>query len=85
MAANGTGLVNLMEDLLPAASTESTPAWSPDGSRIALVPNHQGLPSHIFTINPDGTNISRYTTGSDENTYPRWLRAVTPAARVAAR
>ena len=50
------------------------PSWSPDGSRIAFTSTHQGLIGHIFTMKPDGTEIVKHTTGTDENTYPRWLR-----------
>ena len=50
------------------------PSWSPDGSRIAFTSSHQGLIGHIFTMKPDGTEIVKHTSGTDENTYPRWLR-----------
>jgi Tol biopolymer transport system component len=64
------------------AGVQVSPAWSPDGSRIAFVSNHDGLLSHIFTMKLDGTGIERFTTDSGENTNPRWLRAVAPAARM---
>jgi hypothetical protein len=51
------------------------PSWSPDGSLIAFTSNHMYQMAHIHTMKPDGTDINRHTTGSDENTYPRWARA----------
>ena len=53
---------------------QAFPSWSPDGSRIAFTSPHQGLMGHIFTMKPDGTEIVKHTSGTDENTYPRWLR-----------
>jgi TolB protein len=66
-------------------AAQVSPAWSPDGTRIAFTSSHDGLLAHIFTMKPDGTDISRHTTGSDANTSPRWLRVVTPAAGAVAR
>jgi Tol biopolymer transport system component len=71
MVANvGTGVVYRIQ----IDGVQAMPAWSPDGTRIAFTSNHQGLLSHIYTMNPDGTRIVQHTTGGDENTYPRWLR-----------
>jgi Tol biopolymer transport system component len=72
IATVATGAVTRIE----IAGTQAFPAWAPDGSRIAFMSNHEGLLSHIYTMAPDGSQISRYTTGPDENAYPRWLRAV---------
>ena len=55
-----------------------SPAWSPDGSRIAFVSSHSGLLAHVFTMKPDGSGISRHTTGEGANNYPRWIRSVVP-------
>jgi Tol biopolymer transport system component len=66
-------------------AAQVSPAWSPDGTRIAFTSSHDGLLAHVFTMKPDGTDISRHTTGSDANTSPRWLRVVTPAAGAVAR
>jgi WD40 repeat protein len=59
---------------IPLEGPQGYPSWSPDGSRIAFSSSHDGLLSHIFTMNPDGSEIVRHTTGPDENTKPRWLR-----------
>ena len=64
---------------------QAFPAWSPDGSVIAFTSNHDGLLSHVYTMKPDGSGVVRYTTGEDENTYPRWLPILAPAAGVASR
>jgi Tol biopolymer transport system component len=55
-------------------AAQAFPSWAPDGSRIAFSSAHDGLLAHIFTMNADGSGVVKHTTGSDENTYPRWLR-----------
>ena len=62
------------ETRLALAGRQAFPSWSPDGSRIAYTSNQQGLITHIFTVNPDGSDVAQHTTSADENTYPRWLR-----------
>ena len=80
IATVATGSVTRIE----IAGAQAFPAWAPDGSRIAFMSNHEGPLSHIYTMAPDGSQISRYTAGPDENAYPRWLRAA-PATRAVAR
>jgi len=50
---------------------------------IAFTSSHEELLAHIYTMRPDGTELTRRTLGTAENTYPRWLRAVGAAAVMA--
>jgi Tol biopolymer transport system component len=71
MGANGTGQTNLTNDFLPATSFEHTPAWSPDGSRIAYssdIDNYGYV--KLWTMRADGSEKQR----------PRWLRSATAGA-----
>jgi len=43
----------------PAA--DLSPAWSPDGQRIAFVSDREGSPE-LFLMNPDGSDVVRLTT-----------------------
>ena len=63
--SDGTGLVAVTDN----AVEDYSPAWSPDGSKIAFV--SQG---DIFTINPDGTGLAQVTNDPalDSNRAPNW-------------
>ena len=50
-------------------------AWSQVGSKIIFgalqpIPGSSQEYVDLFTINPDGTNLNRITTGADAETYP---------------
>lgn len=50
------------------------PAWSPDGQRIAFVSNmtdNQDL--ELYTVRPDGTQLTRLTDDALEQRSPRWI------------
>ena len=59
---------------------QTHPAWSPDGARIAFSSGHEELLAHVYTMKPNGTDVTRYTTGVDENTYPQWIRVMPASA-----
>tara|TARA_B100000686_G_C15807102_1_gene487105 strand:- start:206 stop:496 length:291 start_codon:yes stop_codon:yes gene_type:complete len=45
------------------------PAWSPDGTKIVFITSaYDAFSSEIFTINPDGTNLTPLYKGFD---YPK--------------
>jgi Tol biopolymer transport system component len=66
MNSDGTSQTRLTSD----PSTDYSPAWSPDRSRIVFVSNRSGSPN-IFTMNADGTNQTQLTFGST-NYVPQW-------------
>ena len=53
------------------AAHDFSPAWSPDGSRIAFVSDRDGN-REIYTMNADGTNPVRLTSDSSEDLHPSW-------------
>ena len=68
MNADGTNQVRLTKHL---GHNDYTPAWSPDGSRIAYVSDTVGH-SYIYVINADGTNPVQLTSGEHEDYDPAW-------------
>lgn len=49
----------------------SAPAWSPDGSKLAIVLTY-GANSQVYTINADGSGLTRITKGNAIDTEPTW-------------
>jgi Tol biopolymer transport system component len=65
MNADGSNVVRLTNH--PA--TDTRPAWSPDGSKIAFVSNRAGN-SGIFVMDTDGSNVAQLTNDLDDS--PAW-------------
>ena len=61
-------------ELTPPELEADSPAWSPDGSRIAFENNSCFTcdVSDLFTMNPAGKNIHRLTQGIGNNLNPTW-------------
>jgi TolB protein len=58
----------------PTGSFDGTPAWSPDGSRIAFTratfrEGTEGAELDLFTVAPDGTRVEKIVTGGGD---PSW-------------
>jgi dipeptidyl aminopeptidase/acylaminoacyl peptidase len=71
MNADGSGLVRLTHnDTSFVQPTDSSPTWSPDGSRIAFHSFRDGS-SDVYTMRPDGTGLTR-VTGDGPDHYPAW-------------
>jgi TolB protein len=51
--------------------TNSSPAWSPDGSQIMFMSSMYGNPE-LFTIDAAGTHPKRITYSNGANTSPSW-------------
>jgi Tol biopolymer transport system component len=46
--------------------------WSPDGTRIAFSRQGSGLPEDIYTMNADGTGVTRITNTPLSDVFPSW-------------
>jgi Tol biopolymer transport system component len=75
MNSDGTN----QRDLSNSSEPDFDPDWSPDGNRIAFISFRSRSPllvPNIFTISPDGSNLSQITYGQGEvggNFYqPSW-------------
>jgi hypothetical protein len=53
---------------------DGSPAWSPDGTKIAFEsrPAGEEIGSDIYVMNADGTGVTRVTTNGDEDVDPSW-------------
>jgi len=49
----------------------ASPAWSPDGQRIAFSSNHEGN-SEIYVAAAAGTGVTRLTTSANDDFEPTW-------------
>ena len=81
MSADGSGIraVTTGENV-----ADTSPAWSPDGARIAFVrqltsgpdmipgPAMSGGPSQVFVVNADGNRLRRLTRGQSPKHSPSW-------------
>ena len=50
---------------------EESPAWSPDGSRIAFMSDRDGN-FEIYVMNADGSGPTRLTKNPESDAYPVW-------------
>jgi len=68
VGVDGSGHVDLTNDSL----TEYTPAWSPDGHRIAYQGQDPLGGIQIYAVNSDGTNRTELTTTLGQKDWPSW-------------
>ena len=87
-SADGFGGVNLTND----AATDLSPAWSPDGTKIAFTSDRAaGESAAIYTMNADGSNPARITVPRPDDLFeaedlnPDWQPVGSAAALPAAR
>lgn len=57
--------------LTRSRAIDVSPAWSPDGDRMAFVSDRTGSPQ-IYVMDADGTNVRRLTFDGTYNTNPNW-------------
>ena len=50
---------------------DGSPAWSPDGRRIAFYSERDGN-AEIYVMHADGTGVTRLTNSSADEGYPAW-------------
>jgi TolB protein len=71
MKSDGASHGSDMRQLTFGSDEDDSPAWSPDGKKIAFVSVRAGV-SQIFVMNADGTNVRQLTNGNAENIHPTW-------------
>jgi TolB protein len=67
MNSDGSSLVRLTNNL----ASDQSPAFSPDGQKIAFISNRDGN-DEIYLMNADGTNPQRLTHSVDDEATPDW-------------
>jgi Tol biopolymer transport system component len=72
MRADGSGATRVTADGgMWDASAETTPSWSPDGSRLAFVSDRDGN-KEIYVSRADGSSPQRFTQNSATDQFPSW-------------
>ena len=59
--------------ITPFEVEPTAPVWSPDGKVIAFQNYTPDGNWHLWTVNPDGSNIKEVTTGFFDDREPAWL------------
>jgi Tol biopolymer transport system component len=67
MNADGTGQTRLTNN----SATDTSPAWSPDGTKIAFDSNRDGN-FEVYVMDADGGNQTRLTNNSAHDYDPTW-------------
>jgi phospholipase C len=67
MSPDGSGQI----DLSDATSSDTLPAWSPDGAKIAFVSDRTGN-NEIFVMNADGSGQTNISHRMARDTQPAW-------------
>lgn len=67
--ADGSGVTNLTPNT--PDWTDGEPAWSPDGTRIVFR-SHRSGSGDLYTIRPDGTDLTQLTTDGNFDVNARW-------------
>jgi len=78
--ADGSGLLRLTTNVQlgsdgqgPIFSSDTDPAWAPDGSKIVFVSTRNGVAdTELYLMNPDGTNPVRLTDDTLDDRMPDW-------------
>ncbi len=61
------------ETVIRGSGYNGHPRWSPDGARIVFQSaDHMNGTYHLYTMNPDGTDVSQLTNAGWINSSPEW-------------
>lgn len=52
--------------------SDMDPAWSPDGTQLVFVSDRDAA-SDLYTMNADGSNVTRITNADGEERFPSWF------------
>lgn len=58
-------------DGLPNA-LDTSPQWSPAGDKIVFGSTRDGGASELYTVRPDGSELTRLTTNAESDSYATW-------------
>ena len=64
---DGSGVIRLTDN----DASDVTPAWSPDGRRIAFASERDGN-LEIYVMNADGSGVTRLTYNGANDLFPDW-------------
>ena len=67
MDADGSNVTRLTDH----PESDASPAWSPDGRRIAFDSNRDGN-SEIYVMDADGSNVTSLTNHPEGDVGPAW-------------
>ncbi|OGO18454.1 MAG: hypothetical protein A2Z15_02820 [Chloroflexi bacterium RBG_16_50_11] len=70
MNADGSNLRAISSS---SAFNSDGPSWSPDGTKIAFLNFTSANQGEIYTVNVDGTNLTRLTNNTARDMWPKWL------------
>jgi TolB protein len=70
MNADGTDVTRLTISL----GHDMSPAWSPDGKRVAFVSMRNDPNGEIYVMNADGTGVTRLTYSDGADRAPTWSK-----------
>ena len=70
MNPDGSGVSRLTD----SPGDDFSPAWSPDGKRVAFVSVRHDAFGEIYVMNADGTGVQRLTTSSGIDGAPTWAK-----------
>ncbi len=84
MNADGTGVTRLTDSANDPATpanegNDLNPAWSPDGTKIVFNSSRSGDASEIYTMNADGSDVTRLTNAVSVDEFCDWQPIPIPA------